>query len=328
MRFKIVNNLPIRFHQIVQRKKIILFAIILGLTAIFILAMDKPAISKKPQEFVISAAENSIQPPAADATFANLPAAELRATLSRPCDFPLRSDSTLTPPFERKIRVPVLMYHHIAIAPEATTLPGLYHSPAIFESQLVSLQNNCYQTVFIRDLARALDGSESLPSQSLALTFDDGYDDIYLYAFPLLKKYQMKGTMYIIVNALDTPGYLTKEQVREMADSGYVEIASHTLNHANLSQSSYSQAYYQIIDSKKELEKIIGRTVDDFAYPYGYFTSRDEQLCGIAGYLSCVSTYPGDVQNLLNRYSLYRLRPGYRVGPALLSWLEFVGSRR
>jgi|GEM_PF-616560 len=226
-----------------------------------------------------------------------------------------------------RLRVPILMYHYIE-EPGGSKLPWLYHSPQIFEAQLKTLANNCYRTVFVSDVSKSMEGSEILPQKSIALTFDDGYEDMYTTAYPLLKKYGMKGTMYIIVNALDTPGYLTREQVKEMAESGAVEISSHTMNHANMQKSNFTNASYEMIASRQELEKIIGRPVTNFAYPYGLFTLRDEHICKSAGYSSCVSTYPGQIQTNNKKYSLYRLRPGYRVGPALINWLELSGPKR
>lgn len=225
------------------------------------------------------------------------------------------------------LKMPILIYHYIE-RPGSTTLPWLYHPPEIFEAQLKTLNDNCYNSIFVSDAAKAVKGSEIMPDKAIALTFDDGYEDMYTEAYPLLKKYGMKGTMYIIVNALGTPGYLTKAQVKEMADSGFVEIAGHTFNHIVLSKASDKDAYYEIAGSKRELEKIIDHPVTDFAYPYGLFTSIDEQICAKAGYLSCASTYPGQIQTYAQRFSLFRLRPGYRVGPVLINWLESAGPKR
>ncbi|MFA6228033.1 MAG: polysaccharide deacetylase family protein [Patescibacteria group bacterium] len=221
-----------------------------------------------------------------------------------------------------KAPLAVLMYHHIAPVPEDSVLPGLYHNPEIFEDQLRTLKLNCYKGIFVSEIGQYLQGNQRLPAKPIALTFDDGYDDMYANAFPLLKKYGMRGTMYIIVEALGLPGYLTKEQVKEMAESGYVEIASHTLSHANLKSVSDGKSWKEISESKKELEKISGRPVTDLAYPFGYFRQREENYCREAGYLTCASTYQGAVQSLDRRYSLFRLRPGSLTGNDLLSFID------
>ncbi|MFA5125222.1 MAG: polysaccharide deacetylase family protein [Patescibacteria group bacterium] len=221
-----------------------------------------------------------------------------------------------------KAPIPVLMYHHVALAPEGSALPGLYHDPEVFEDQLRTLKLDCYSGIFVAEIGQYLQGDYRLPAKPVALTFDDGYDDMYINAFPLLKKYGMRGTMYIIVEALGLPGYLTNDQVKEMSESGYVEIASHTLNHANLKTVSDSKAWQEIFDSKGSLEKIIGQPVTDLAYPFGYFRRREEAYCRRAGYLTCVSTYQGVIQSLDRRYSIFRLRPGYLTGDDLLDFID------
>lgn len=218
--------------------------------------------------------------------------------------------------------ITVLMYHHIAPIPPGSTLPGLYHQPEVFEDQLRTMKLACFSGVFASEVGRYLQGDYQLPAKPVVVTFDDGYEDMYTSAYPLLKKYGMKGTMYIIVEALGLPGYLTKEQVKEMADSGYVEIASHTLNHVNLKQSSDAKSLREIVDSKKQLEEITGKPVTGFAYPFGFFRYREEDYCRQAGYLTCASTYQGSVQSFDRRYSLYRLRPGYRTGSDLLKFID------
>jgi len=224
--------------------------------------------------------------------------------------------------YTERLRVPILMYHYIEVPAATSTLKGLFHKPEIFEAQLKSLQTAGYNSVLIQDIDFALIGKTPLPPKPIALTFDDGYGDMYTKAFSLLKKYNMKGTMYVIVAALDTPGYLTKPQAKEMADSGLVEIASHTVNHINLKEIADVKAIWEINESKIRLEKILNRPVIDFAYPFGLFNEKTEQACARAGYLSCASTYPGVWQSYDRRFSLYRLRPAYRIGSDLIDWLE------
>lgn len=326
--------------HITKNKQIIAASIVLSLAAIFAFSAEEFGIRGKifgkeaaaAKGFVDKAQENVIQP----ADLLHYSDMTVTDSIMYGGDSLLRNDCpssqvgvavmTEDEISELRLRVPILMYHYIE-APGSTTLPWLYESPEIFEAQLRTLANECYNSVFATDAANAVRGEARLPSKPIAITFDDGYDDMYTNAFPLLKKYGMKGTMYIIVNALDTPGYLTRDQVREMADSGFVEIAAHTMNHVDLSKSSDRTAYYEIAGSKSELEGIIGKPVTTFAYPYGFFASRDEAICRQAGYAGCVSTYPGQVQTFAKRYSIYRLRPGYRVGPALINWLEQAGPK-
>ncbi|MFA6526215.1 MAG: polysaccharide deacetylase family protein [Candidatus Buchananbacteria bacterium] len=332
------NNIDKAFKHAIKNKQIVLSSIILGLAVVFIFSLEEQGnakVSTEPlqkEEFVVQEQENITQPidfrpeqyAQTDSIIYEKSMGERVACEGNETG----SAVTVTDDIgQRKVDVPVLMYHYIEAA-GSTTLPWLYEPPEIFEKQLKTLYNKCYNSIFVSDLGKSIADGSQLPVKSIALTFDDGYEDMYTNAFPLLKKYDMKGTMYIIVNALDKPGYLTKEQVKEMADSGYVEIAAHTLNHPDLRHKDWQVANYEIGGSKRELENIIGKPVTDFAYPYGFFTVRDEEICRQAGYLTCASTYPGQVQTYAERFSLYRLRPGFRVGSALLSWLELAGPKR
>jgi len=218
--------------------------------------------------------------------------------------------------------IPVLMYHYIEAPLATTTLPGLYLEPQIFESQLQEIKKNEYNVVFISEVADSLRQSRSLPKCSLALTFDDGYEDFYTKAFPLLKKYNLKGALYVIINRLDTPGYVTRAQVREMAESGFIEIGSHTFNHPDLRTKKYKDAVFEIRDSRAELEKISGYPVRTFAYPYGHFNADDLSIAETSGYWGAVSVKPGVSQSADNLWQIKRLRPGQLSGQAFSDWLR------
>lgn len=321
---------------VLKNKQVFLGAVVLCLAIVFIFSLrgqgraENAEIISTDDDFVVKSQENSIQPveTAAEEESVQTDAIIYDSSMKDrvACENNRAAVGTIASLPAGKIRMPILTYHYIEVH-GTTTLPWLYHSPAVFEAQLKTLADNCYQSFFVSEVAAALEGKAALAWKPVAITFDDGYADMYTEAYPLLKKYKMKGTMYIIVNALDKPGYLTREQVKEMAASGYVEIASHTLNHANLNNSSWAVARYELLASKEALEKILARPVASLAYPYGFFTIRDEKLCQQAGYSACVSTYPGQVQDYDGRYSLYRLRPGYRVGPSLLNWLDQAGPK-
>ncbi len=219
-------------------------------------------------------------------------------------------------------KVPVLMYHYIESAPKETALAGLYLEPDIFASQLAEIKKNDYHSIFVSELADSLRQNKRLARCSLALTFDDGYEDFYQNAFPLLKKYQIKSTIYIIVNALDKPGYLTKSQLKEIAASGLVEIGSHTFNHPDLRSKKIKDAIFEIKDSRAVLARISGQPVLTFAYPYGYFKPEDLDIVS-STYLGAVSVHPGSNESRSNLWLIRRLRPGDRSGAVFAHWLSF-----
>lgn len=223
-----------------------------------------------------------------------------------------------------QIKIPILMYHYVENIkdPNDTTRKGLNTPPKIFEEQLKNIKNASYESIFHKDLSNFLLIKKELPKKPIMLTFDDGYKDFYSDVFPLLKKYQVKATVYVIVDFLGRKDFLTKEQIKEMSDSNLVEIASHTLSHVYLKTSPEEIAKSEILESKIILENILNKPVYDFAYPYGAFNEKTKEIVKKAGYLSAVSVIPGNVQGFNNRYYLHRLRPGIRTGEYLINWLE------
>ncbi|MEI6288569.1 MAG: polysaccharide deacetylase family protein [bacterium] len=229
-----------------------------------------------------------------------------------------------------KIRLPILMYHHIGSNPnpENTPAEGLYTPINIFENQLALIKEANINSITVREAGEIMLAKQDLSGKSIVLTFDDGYDDFYTNAYPLLKKYQLKGVLYVITDFVGQPGYITASQAKEMAESGVVEIASHTLNHPDMKQLNSKDALKQLVESKANLEKIIGQKVYDFAFPYGFFRHNELQLVRKAGYLTSASTLPGLLQYSNNRFYLFRERPGRREGQEFSHWLSVLEGEK
>ncbi|MEK7653176.1 MAG: polysaccharide deacetylase family protein [Patescibacteria group bacterium] len=222
------------------------------------------------------------------------------------------------------LKVPILIYHYIEEQDNTKILAGLYLSPNIFENQLETLKDHGFQPIFARELGEVLENGGVLPKNPIVLTFDDGYADFYYNVFPLLKKYDFKATLFVIVSAIGQSGYVSENQIREMNQSGLVEIGSHTLNHVSLKFIDDEKAKTEIFESKRKLERIISEEVKSFAYPYGFFIDRDEQLVREAGYLDAFSTYAGLYQKKENIFRLYRLRPEEKTGDELIRFVSYL----
>jgi len=160
-------------------------------------------------------------------------------------------------------RVPTLMYHGVA---EATWgAAELFVRPTDMEAQLQYLTENGYTPIFFEDLAR-IDQIE----KPVLLTFDDGYVDNYTELFPLLQKYQVKATIFVIAGTVDyNKNNLTSAQIKEMSDSGLVSIQSHTQTHPYLSRLTREQQAWEMTCSKLTLTRITGKEPYVLAYPVG-----------------------------------------------------------
>lgn len=165
-------------------------------------------------------------------------------------------------PAPEGITVPVLMYHGIAETPRGND--ELFVNPSDLEAQLQYLSDNGYTTVTFEDFP-TLDQIE----KPVMLTFDDGYDDNYTYLFPLLQKYNMKATIFVITGYVNFTYYLTEAQIKEMSDSGLVSIQSHTDTHPNLDELDEAAQRHELEISWLTLTRITGKVPFVLCYPTG-----------------------------------------------------------
>ncbi len=216
----------------------------------------------------------------------------------------------LPPSVNATTRVPILMYHYI----------GNYYDPSVysannslmkelavtsekFEDQMKYLFRSRYRSLTFRDLKPTLKGSKNI-----IITFDDGYRDFYTNAFPILKRYRLKSTVYIISRFVGRDNYMTWDMLKEVQESGLVTIASHTLNHSLLSILDRPNLHEEIASSKKELEEKLGISIKDFCYPYGNFSQAAVEEVAAAGYLTAVTTAPGKWSKDSEKHLIPRVR--------------------
>ena len=167
--------------------------------------------------------------------------------------------------------IPVFAYHKIGADGDTYSVP-----PAQFEEQLQYLQGEGYTTVSLLEIAKAKKGKLVLPPKPAVITFDDGYADNYTTALPLLEKYGMKGTVFMVVNDIGRKGYLTLEQLKEM-EARQTEIGSHTANHLPLPSLPAEKKEEEIAISKLLLEWKGLKTIFFLAYPNGSYDAD----CGV-----------------------------------------------
>jgi peptidoglycan/xylan/chitin deacetylase (PgdA/CDA1 family) len=206
--------------------------------------------------------------------------------------------------------LPILMYHHVRDLPPNISDPFLRDltvAASIFRQQLDYLATNHVQTIALDDLMANLQTGQALPPRSVVLTFDDGYDDNYLYAYPLLRERGMKATFFIITNLVARPGYMTWEQLREMELNG-MSIESHTIDHLDLSIISVADLNWQLAESRRVLELNLLRPVRFLAYPSGRFSPRVLTAMRANGYEAAVTTNYGLRQSRTAPFELTRVR--------------------
>ena len=198
----------------------------------------------------------------------------------------------------------------------------LYHkTPDNFELQMQHLKEVGYTPVTMQEGYEIITKKSSGPPKPVAITFDDGFSD-QLKAFDILKKYNFKATFYIIVggNASDYcigvekskngcgDSYMNWNQIKTISDSGLIEIASHTIDHLQLSSLSPSMQKFQIFESKRILQERLGKQIYSFAYPYGKYNQTSVDLVAQAGYTNAAGVNASEYQSPKDILNLNRIR--------------------
>lgn len=209
------------------------------------------------------------------------------------------------------VQLPVLMYHHIQDEAVAKKLgqTGLTVSTEWFEKQMNYLRQKGYEIVDQKTLIEIFNGGKQIKKKLAAVTLDDAYEDNYVSAFPIIKKYNIRATIFTPSGLVNVPGYLTWGEIDEMKGSGLVEFANHTWSHhgANGSkeilEKEISLADGQLAEKGLNTYKI-------FAYPYGRPSVGAEAVLKKYGYQVAFTTRHGQQLCQQQRYELPRIRVG------------------
>lgn len=180
--------------------------------------------------------------------------------------------------------VPILLYHRIGASPIDSQY---YVPPDKFEAQMKLLHDWEYTVIPVELLVNAIKEGAELPPRPVLITFDDGDISVYTTAFPILQKYGLTGVVYIVGNYMDTEGYMTAEQIKELVDAGW-EVGSHSRSHRDLRQLQPEIQRVEIVDARKELQKATGASVDTFAYPFGFMGNTAGSYVHAAGYIAAM----------------------------------------
>lgn len=201
--------------------------------------------------------------------------------------------------------VPVLNYHQV----EQKNGNPLTLWPDQFEAQMAYLADEGYTTITIDEMMDALENGTPLPEKPVIITFDDGYADNYEYAYPILKKYGFKATIFLIYDFTNTyPNYLTWEQINEMKESGLIHFESHTMTHANLAElNSADELRHEIADSHDLLSEKLGYDMHYIAYPGGRVNAEIEEITRAAGYRGGFTVHYGLSTPEEGRYQMDRI---------------------
>ncbi len=222
--------------------------------------------------------------------------------------------------------LPIIMYH--SVTPQTTRENKIEVTVKAFERQMRFLKEHNYNVVPLETARDLIKNKKKIPSRTVAITFDDGYKDNYIYAFPIFKKYNFPATIFIIINEVGRPegDRLSWDEIRVMQDSGIITIGSHTLSHPILTEVNSGQRLKnEIFDSKMILEEKLGKKITIFCYPSGRFNAKLRQLVIDAGYQMAVATKPGKKYPNDDIFAFKRLRISENAGNLFIFWVETSG---
>ena len=201
-----------------------------------------------------------------------------------------------------EIVVPILLYHHIGFSLRGEL--AYYISPQSFDQQMNLLYQWGYETISVELLARAVRQGAELPPKPIILTFDDGSETTYTTALPLMQRYGFTGVSYIVYNYIGTRHYMSADEIRALHSAGW-EIGSHSLSHVDLTARPDRQLD-EIVQSRRQLESLLGVPVTSFAYPFGAYDSDSVKHIHTAGYVAALGLGNESLQGDKNLFYLYR----------------------
>ena len=222
---------------------------------------------------------------------------------------------------EEPMRVPVLLYHKIDKPGPGVLVRGGFTPPARFARQMSDLKRQGFTFYSASELIDYYKEQQTFPANGVALTFDDGWKDNYVNAFPVLRSLGIKATIFLVPSCIGesstkamAPGeskraHLSRAEILEMSQHG-IEFGSHSVNHRWLHELPADDVRFEVEESKKQLESLLQQTCKVFAYPAGFYSPAVEQIVENAGYVAAFTTIYGPSESpdlyALNRIEVLR----------------------
>jgi peptidoglycan/xylan/chitin deacetylase (PgdA/CDA1 family) len=218
-----------------------------------------------------------------------------------------------SPEHHNKPKIPILMYHQVSELTKTTkkirsTNPAYSLSVKQFSEQMRYLHENDYQTL---SLSKLLDQTAPYHQKAVVLTFDDGWADNYTNAFPILKKFRLTATIFVITDFVGKPEYADWAQLREMSKDG-ISIQSHTVTHSPLPLLHTNEIMYELGTSKKSIEDHLGSVVEFLSVPHGMINQEVANASRAAGYKGICTSEPGLSHRLMDPAILKRINVSSR----------------
>jgi len=179
--------------------------------------------------------------------------------------------------------VSILMYHSIGEGKE-------FHVVRLedFKWQMGYLKDNGFKVISLAEFVDQIKTGSKIESKTVIITFDDGYEDNFLSAFPILKKFGFPASIFLTTGNIDNKKYINSRevhlpmldwnQIKEMHDSGLIDFEPHTVSHPKLSEIPSDRAEFEIKNSKSEIEGKLNKKCRFFCYPFGDYSAEVKKI--------------------------------------------------
>jgi peptidoglycan/xylan/chitin deacetylase (PgdA/CDA1 family) len=225
-----------------------------------------------------------------------------------------------------KINIPILMYHSIELMPRSTIMRSLHVPPKRFKLQMWILKALGYKGLSLKNLQPYLRGEKQ--GKVVGITFDDGYQNNFINAAPILKKYKFSATCYLVSKrigsfnkwdvdkGIDQRPLMTEDEIFKWLDLG-LDIGAHSKTHVDLTSISEQDCQNEIYDCKEDLENKFKVSITDFCYPYGHFNESVCTMTKNSGFHSATTMIRGRANPQSDNYQLPRIPINHHTLPHL-----------
>ena len=211
---------------------------------------------------------------------------------------------------EKNLKIQILVYHDLVEDEEQVEYDYMQTTKEVFEQQITGLMKLGYKPISYKDLIEYSKGEKAIYKKSFLITFDDGYEGVYKYAYPFAKENNIPITSFVVNSLVGTSGYYTWEQAVEMDKSKVVSIYSHSLKHDNYANYSADDLLLDVNTSLKEIEEKLGHTIEKvFTYPYGLHNEENKKILSENNIIQNLTDNKINKSNSLNLFGLHRMYP-------------------
>ena len=212
---------------------------------------------------------------------------------------------------EYSLQIPIYTYHDIVLNSSEIEVDYMQTTLDNFKKQILGLKKIGYTPITYKELSDYKNEGLSIPKRSCIITFDDGYNSIYKYVYPIIKENNIPITIFVIDSCIGSENYLNWEQLKEMHDSGLVSVYSHGLNHIEYNNETPTRLLNETEKAYEHLRQNLNDSniLKVFAYPYGLYTNESVQILADNGYIQNLMDGKINKSKNLDLSMLHRVYP-------------------